>query len=110
MSDQEQQTTENAQTAQPSQPARPTRVMSQQMGIYYSNCALVALSPRDVSLFFGRYFPMSDGKGPTALGELYERQVYMTIEQAEDLVRMLTESIQGYKARKVETVVNNTAT
>jgi hypothetical protein len=84
--------------------------MSQQMGIYYSNCALVALSPRDISLFFGRFFPMSDGKGPTALGELYERQVYMTIEQAEDLARMLTETIRGFKARKVETEVNSAAT
>jgi hypothetical protein len=34
------------------------------------------------------------------LGELYERQVYMTIEQAEDLARMLTESIRNFKATK----------
>jgi hypothetical protein len=34
------------------------------------------------------------------LGELYERQIYMTIEQAEDLVQMLTQSIQTFKARK----------
>jgi hypothetical protein len=51
-------------------------------------------------LFFGRYVPVPDGKGPRALGELYERQVYMTIEQAEDLARMLTETIQAFKARK----------
>jgi hypothetical protein len=84
--------------------------MSQQMGIYYSNCAAVALSPRNISLFFGRFFPMPDGKGAQGLGELYERQVYMTIEQAEDLARMLTESIRNFKARKVEIEVTSAAT
>jgi hypothetical protein len=29
------------------------------------------------------------------------RQVYMTIEQAEDLAQMLTETIQAFKAGKV---------
>ncbi len=96
MSDSEQKTN------QPAQMLKPSRVMSQQMGIYYSNCAAVSLSPRDVSLYFGRFFPMSDGTGPQGLGELYERQVYMTIEQAEAVVQMLTESIQVYKAHKAK--------
>jgi hypothetical protein len=74
--------------------------MSNQISVYYANCAAVALSPRDISLFFGRYVPAPDGKGPRALGELYERQIYMTIEQAEDLAQMLSESIQAFKARK----------
>jgi len=51
-------------------------------------------------LYFGRLAPVPDGKGPRALGEFYERQVYMTIEQAEDLVRMLTQTIQAFKERK----------
>jgi peptide methionine sulfoxide reductase MsrA len=75
-------------------------MMSNQMGIYYSNCAMVAVSPRDISLFFGRFTPVSDNKGNQALGELYERQIYMTVEQAEDLVRMLTQTLQAFKARK----------
>jgi hypothetical protein len=74
--------------------------MSNQIRVYYANCAAVALSPREFSLFFGRYVPAPDGKGPRGLSELYERQIYMTIEQAEDLVQMLTQSIQAFKARK----------
>jgi hypothetical protein len=100
MSDSERQATENTQTTQPVQPAGPSRALSQQIGIYYSNCAPGALSARDISLFFGRYVPTSNDQGSRALGERHERQIYMTIEQAEDLVQMLTQSIQTFKARK----------
>jgi hypothetical protein len=94
--------TQTPQTESPQQPAPangPARMMSQQMAIYYSNCAMVATSPRDISLFFGRFVPIPD-KGSQGLGELYERQIYMTIEQAEDLARMLTQTVQMYRARK----------
>jgi hypothetical protein len=53
-----------------------------------------------ISLFICTYVPELDGKGPRALGELYERRIHMTIEQAEGLVQMLIESIQAFKARK----------
>lgn len=73
-------------------------MMSNQMGIYYSNCVMVATSPRDISLFFGRFVPVPE-KGSQGLGELYERQIYMTIEQAEDLARMLTQTVRVYRSR-----------
>jgi len=85
---------------QASAPAGPARMMSNQMGIYYSNCAMVAVSPRDISLFFGRFTPVPDNEGGQALGELYERQIYMTVEQAEDLMRMLSQTLQAFKARR----------
>jgi hypothetical protein len=85
---------------QPSSATGPARMMSNQMGIYYSNCAMVAVSPRDISLFFGRFTPVPDNKGGQTLGELYERQIYMTVEQAEDLMRMLSQTLQAFKARK----------
>lgn len=78
----------------------PPRMMSTQLGIYYANCAMIATSPRDVSLFFGRYVPASDDKGGQRLGELYERQIYMTVEQAEDLAKVLTQTVQAFKAKK----------
>jgi hypothetical protein len=85
---------------QPSPQGGPARMMSNQMGIYYSNCAMVAVSPRDISLFFGRFTPVPDNKGGQTLGELYERQIYMTVEQAEDIMRMLSQTLQAFKARK----------
>ena len=56
------------------------RIMSGQMAIYYTNCTMLGTSPKDVSVFFGRYTPTANEKGEQVLAELYERQVYMTIE------------------------------
>lgn len=88
------------ESPQPTPASGPSRMMSNQMAIYYSNCAMVATSPRDISLFFGRFTPVPDNKGGQTLGELYERQIYMTVEQAEDLARMLTQTVQMYQSRK----------
>ena len=84
--------------SQPS--AGPTRVMAGQLAVYYANCAMIATSPRDVSLFFGRFVPTADEKGGQKLVELYERQVYMTLEQAEDLAAVLDQTVKAFKARK----------
>jgi hypothetical protein len=61
---------------------------------------MIATSPKDVALFFGRYIPGSNEKGEQTLTELYERQVYMTIEQAEELAMTLTRTVDAMKARK----------
>jgi hypothetical protein len=92
--------TADAESPQPTTGRGPARMMSNQMGIYYSNCAMIATSPRDISLFFGRFTPVADDKGNQTLGELYERQIYMTIEQAEDLVKMLTRTVEAFKSRR----------
>jgi hypothetical protein len=73
--------------------------MSKQMAIYYSNCAMVGTSPRDISLFFGRYVPATDDQGNQTMAEFYERQVYMTVEQAESLAQALTQTVKAYKDR-----------
>lgn len=44
--------------------------------------------------------PRNDEQGNQQLAELYERQIYMTIEQAEDLARTLAQSVQMFKARR----------
>jgi hypothetical protein len=90
----------DSQPAQPTAPAGPVRLMSKEMSVYYSNCAMIAMSPRDISLYFGRFVPASDDKGNQSLAELYERQVYMTIEQAEDIVRMLNQTLETAKSRR----------
>ncbi len=78
----------------------PARAMSRQMAVHYANCAMVATSPRDISLFFGRYVPGTDDKGEQKLVELYETQIYMTVSQAEDLARILTQTVDMFKTGK----------
>jgi hypothetical protein len=96
-------------TEKTNQPARPeasqpssgpARAMANQLSVYYANCAMIATSPRDISLFFGRFVPTADEKGGQKLMELYERQVYMTLEQAEDLAAVLNQTVKAFKARK----------
>jgi hypothetical protein len=47
-----QEATENVQEERPGQ---LPRIMSRQMAIYYSNCAMVATAPKDISLIFGGF-------------------------------------------------------
>jgi hypothetical protein len=77
------------------------RIMSQQMGTYYSNCVMLATSPREISILFGRFIPVGGEAGSQGLAEFYERQIYMTLEQAEDLARILTQTVEAFKSRKV---------
>ena len=90
----------DTKSTEPSGATGPPRMMSNQMSIYYSNCAMVATSPRDISLFLGRFTPVPDNKGSQTLGELYERQIYMTLEQAEDLAKMLSRTLETYRSRR----------
>jgi hypothetical protein len=95
----------NETTGQEGAPQRqpqsgPARMMSERMSIYYSNTAMVATSPRDISLFFGRYVPAKDQGGGQTLVELYEQQVYMTVQQAEDLATLLSRTVEAIKSAK----------
>lgn len=78
----------------------PGRVMSRQMTVQYANCAMVATSPRDISLYFGRYVPGADEKGGQTLVELYETQIYMTVDQAADLAKILNQTVAMIKSGK----------
>jgi len=91
---------EQAETQRPAGPMGPSRVLARDISVYYSNCAMVATTPRDISMFFGRLVPATDDKGGQTLAELYERQIYMTLEQAEDLAKMLTQTVANFRARK----------
>lgn len=76
--------------------------MSRQMAIYYSNCAMVATTPKDISLIFGRYVPANNQQGEQTMAELYERHIYMTVEQAEELKNTLTRTLEVIKSRETK--------
>ena len=91
---------ESKQTAPADQPGQLPRIMSRQMAIYYSNCAMVATTPKDISLIFGRYVPANNQQGEQTMAELYERHIYMTVEQAEELKNTLTRTLEVIKSRE----------
>ncbi len=90
-------TADSAQAMTGSPQTGPARLVSREILVYYANCAMVATSPRDLSVYFGRYTPVADDKGGQQLAELYERQIYMTLEQAEDLMRILGQTVQAMR-------------
>jgi hypothetical protein len=93
---------ESKQTAPADQPGQLPRIMSRQMAIYYSNCAMVATTPKDISLIFGRYVPANNQQGEQTMAELYERHIYMTVEQAEELKNTLTRTLEVIKSREAK--------
>jgi hypothetical protein len=93
---------EAKQTAPVDQPGQLPRIMSRQMAIYYSNCAMVATTPKDISLIFGRYVPANNQQGEQTMAELYERHIYMTVEQAEELKNTLTRTLEVIKSRETK--------
>jgi hypothetical protein len=96
----DQQDANQSQGPQEESPGGLTRIMSRQMAIYYSNCALVATTPKDISLIFGRYVPANNQQGEQTMAELYERHIYMTFEQAEELSRTLARTVEAFKSRE----------
>jgi hypothetical protein len=92
-----QEATENVQEQRPGQ---LPRIMSRQMAIYYSNCAMVATTPKDISLVFGRYAPANNQQAEQTMAELYERHIYMTVEQAEELTKTLTKTLEIIKSKE----------
>jgi hypothetical protein len=93
---------ERGQAAGQQRPSAPTRIMAKNMGVYYSNCTMIATSPRDLSVYFGRYVPGSNEKGEQSIVELYEHQIYMTLGQAEDLARILSQTLKAIKMKAKE--------
>jgi hypothetical protein len=93
---------ESKQTAPADQPGQLPRIMSRQMAIYYSNCAMVATTPKDISLIFGRYVPANNQQGEQTMAELYERHIYMTVEQAEELKNTLSRTLEVIKSRETK--------
>lgn len=66
---------------------------------YYSNVAMVAVSPREISVLFGRFVPVPQAQDQSGLMPIYEKQILMTVEQAQDLVRTLSQAVQDFRTR-----------
>ncbi len=73
------------------------RIVPKGSGVYYSNCALVTSSHRELSVLFGRIGP---AEGVTGLAEVYERHIYMTVEQAIDVARAILMTAQKFQENR----------
>lgn len=69
---------------------------------YYSSLAIVATSPREISVIFGRYLPMLGPTGEQGIAPVFEKQILMTVEQVEDLVKILGKAAEDFRARRAE--------
>lgn len=73
------------------------RIVPKGLGVYYSNCALVTASHRELSVMFGR---VGTADGAPGLAEVYERHIYMTVEQAVDVARAILMTAQKFQENK----------
>jgi len=81
---------------------RPPQMGPPRIDSYYSSVAIVATSPREISVIFGRYVPTFGQGGEQGATPVFERQILMTVEQVEDLVRTLNQAVQDFKTRRSE--------
>jgi hypothetical protein len=76
------------------------RAVQEQIQSYYSNCAMLATTPLDISLYFGKLVPITRDNGEQGLAEYYERQIIVTIEQAKKLANALQQTVQAIEAQQ----------
>jgi len=94
----EQKNSQQSQEAPNQNMAAPMRVIQDKIPMYYSNCAMLATTPVDISIYFGRLLPVNQG-GAQGLAEYFEQQVVVTVEQAKKLAEALTQTVQMMEAR-----------
>ncbi len=73
------------------------RIIPKNLAVYYSNCALVTASHRELSVMFGR---VGTADGAPGLAEVYERHIYMTVDQAIDVARAILMTAQKFQENK----------
>ena len=81
------------------------RIIPKGLAVYYSNCALVTASHRELSVMFGR---VGTADGAPGIAEVYERHIYMTVEQAIDVARAILMTAQKFQENK-QTIETNRA-
>jgi hypothetical protein len=82
------------------------RIIPKGLGVYYSNCALVTASHRELSVMFGR---VGTADGAPGLAEVYERHIYMTVDQAIDVARAIMMTAQKFQENKQMMEANRAA-
>ena len=73
------------------------RIVPKGLAVYYSNSALVTASHRELSVMFGR---VGTADGAPGLAEVYERHIYMTVEQAIDVARAILMTAQKFQENR----------
>jgi hypothetical protein len=86
----------------PQGPERPQAAAPIRLDSYYSSIALLAISPREISVIFGRYAPRFMETGERGAVPVFEREILMTVEQAEDLLRALGQAVEDFKKKREE--------
>ncbi len=92
----------SAPPGQEARPTQPVRIVPENIPMYYSNTVMVATTPVDICLYFGRYSQTKNENQESVPAELYERQVYMTMDQARRLAQMLNQTIQAVDSSKAQ--------
>ncbi|MCX5862651.1 MAG: hypothetical protein WCG29_04020 [Desulfomonile sp.] len=87
---------------QPEKSSGLERVVSDHIEPYYSGCAMVVSSPVEISLYFGRYVLKGLDRGAPSLAQVYEKQVYMTAEEAEKLAQAILQTARMFKSKRAE--------
>ncbi len=94
---------ENISLSNTEKSTSPERTVSAPVETYYSGCALVMSSPAEISLYFGRYILKGLDDGRLGLSQIYEKQVYMTVDEAEKLAEAILKTVQMFRSRRAET-------
>lgn len=79
-------------------PNQPMRVVKDDINVYYSNCAMVGTSPVDLCVYFGRFGQTLDKNQQPVMAEIYDNQIYMTVDQAKRLAAVLNQTIQSMES------------
>ncbi len=82
-------------TSQRQSSNQPARIVKDDISVYYSNCAMVGTSPVDLCVYFGRFGQTTDNNQQPVMAEIYEKQIYMTVDQARRLAAVLNQTLQS---------------
>lgn len=96
---------EDPNVMQPERPvaaAQPPRIVKETVARHYANCAMIMTSPADLSVYFGRYQPITGPGGEHALAEVYETEVTMNFEQAWKLCSALVQTLRTLAAGRTQ--------
>lgn len=89
---------ENVSRAEQQTPAAPARSMTDFVDTYYAGCTMVVSSPVDVCVYFGRYTLRDLETGRPNLVQLFEKQVYLSPDEAERVGQAILRTVQVFKA------------
>ncbi len=83
---------------------QPIRMVKDNVTVYYSNCAMVSMSPVDMALYFGRYSPMNKESGEQVLAEVYDKQIILTYDQARNLAAGIAQTLHAWDSARAAAV------